>query len=263
LDWLISHPSGHAFTRLHKSAEKAKEFQPMTSPGEYAASVAKEYGCVPLAKAMAEQGKAFGLSEAEITQLITEEAQATFPSLSKEQAFARYTEGDRGRILWKAIDIAKSPPWGRASPYLTFSTVTPADFRPNVISGADAYDRVLDPQAALDEIAALGRKLYPSLPSNLAFARVFEDPKFSDLAARAHRRPSPTTVYEMPRDLRYAKADPVSNSEAPAYNELLTLAKEYQAAHPELTEAQAFEKVYTDPANKDISKRERMESAPR
>jgi hypothetical protein len=67
----------------------------------------------------------------------------------------------------------------------------------------------------------------------------------------------------MPRDLRYAKADPVSNSEAPAYNELLTLAKEYQAAHPELTEAQAFEKVYTDPANKDISKRERMESAPR
>jgi hypothetical protein len=46
-----------------------------------------------------------------------------------------------------------------------------------------------------------------------------------------------------------------------AYAELQAKAAEYRKAHPELTDAQAFEKVYTDPANREIAKRERFESA--
>ena len=48
-----------------------------------------------------------------------------------------------------------------------------------------------------------------------------------------------------------------------AYAALLAKAREHQAAHPELTEAQAFARIYTDRANIELAKRERMESAPR
>jgi hypothetical protein len=46
-----------------------------------------------------------------------------------------------------------------------------------------------------------------------------------------------------------------------AYDEFLAKAAEYRKLHPELSEAQAFDKVYTDPANVTLAKRERMESA--
>jgi hypothetical protein len=48
---------------------------------------------------------------------------------------------------------------------------------------------------------------------------------------------------------------------ATAYEEMLAKAAEYRKAHPELSEHQAFAKVFEDPANRDIAKRERMESA--
>jgi hypothetical protein len=38
-------------------------------------------------------------------------------------------------------------------------------------------------------------------------------------------------------------------------------AEEYRNAHPELSISQAFEKVFTAPANIELAKRERMESA--
>jgi hypothetical protein len=40
-------------------------------------------------------------------------------------------------------------------------------------------------------------------------------------------------------------------------------AEEYRSAHPELSVAQAFEKIFTAPANRELAKRERVESAPR
>jgi hypothetical protein len=59
----------------------------------------------------------------------------------------------------------------------------------------------------------------------------------------------------------YAKSDPAPN-DGDAYGALMAKAREYQAAHPELSEAQAFERVYSDRANVELVKRER-ESAPR
>jgi hypothetical protein len=54
-----------------------------------------------------------------------------------------------------------------------------------------------------------------------------------------------------------------ARSESTAYNELLAKAEEYRKAHPQLSEAQAFAKVFQDPANVALAKRERIESAPR
>jgi hypothetical protein len=56
-----------------------------------------------------------------------------------------------------------------------------------------------NPQAALDALHELGRKLYPHLSADMAFAKVFEDPKHAALAAKAHRRPAATTFFPMPQ----------------------------------------------------------------
>jgi hypothetical protein len=59
----------------------------------------------------------------------------------------------------------------------------------------------------------------------------------------------------------YTKADPAPNTDT-AYTALMAKARDYQTAHPELSEAQAFDKVYTDRSNIELAKRERIESAP-
>jgi len=69
---------------------------------------------------------------------------------------------------------------------------------PQVVGGADARD-VDDPSAALEALHELGRKLYPQLRDDMAFAKVFEDPKYAALARKAHVRPSPITSYAWPR----------------------------------------------------------------
>jgi hypothetical protein len=56
----------------------------------------------------------------------------------------------------------------------------------------------------------------------------------------------------------HVKAD---RSEGTAYNELQAKAAELRKARPELSEAQAFERVYSDRSNIELAKRERQESA--
>jgi hypothetical protein len=60
----------------------------------------------------------------------------------------------------------------------------------------------------------------------------------------------------------YTKADPAPNTDT-AYATLLAKAEAHRDAHPELSVAQCFEKIYTDRANIELAKRERVESAPR
>jgi hypothetical protein len=57
---------------------------------------------------------------------------------------------------------------------------------------------------------------------------------------------------------QHAKSDRGS-----AYGDLMEKAEEYRNSHPELSVAQCFEKIYTDRANIELAKRERIESAPR
>ena len=73
--------------------------------------------------------------------------------------------------------------------------------QPTQVGGADALDTNNDQSKALkqlQEMAAEQVKRSPTLTIDQAFARVFEDPANSELAAKAHRRPTPTTSYPFP-----------------------------------------------------------------
>jgi hypothetical protein len=135
-----------------------------------------------------------------------------------------------------------------------------------VVGGADArdVDNATAAVRAYEEIVRIGREKFPFLPADQQFARVFEDSKYAALAAQAHSRPAPTTIYRPPaaQGTAYTKADPVPNTDS-AYGELMLKAQAYRDAHPELSIAQCFEKIYTDRANVELAKRERMESVPR
>jgi hypothetical protein len=115
----------------------------------------------------------------------------------------------------------------------------------------------------------IGRRQWPRLDEQAAYERAFCDPRNATLVARLYQRPTPTSIYPMPREWlrgegsQHAKSDRGSNSEATAYDELMVKAEEYRNAHPELSVAQCFEKIYTDRANVELAKRERMECAPR
>ena len=132
----------------------------------------------------------------------------------------------------------------------------------NVDTGEEA-------EQARAELMRIGRRQWPRLTEQDAYERAFCDPANASITARLYHRPLPSSIYPMPNEWlrgegsQHAKADRGSNSEATAYGELMVKAEEYRDAHPELSISQAFEKIYTDRANIDLAKRERMESAPR
>jgi hypothetical protein len=122
------------------------------------------------------------------------------------------------------------------------------------------------PEQARAKLMRFGRRQWPRLTEQDAYERAFTDPRNAALTARLYHRPLPTSIYPMPNEWlhgegsQHAKAD---RSDGTAYNELKAKAEEYRDAHPELSVAQCFEKIYTDRANIELAKRERAESAPR
>ena len=90
---------------------------------------------------------------------------------------------------------------------------------------------------------------FPNKSPAAAFSQLFTDHGADGLTIRrAHR-----VVRDEQLGTVYAKAD---RSEGTAYNELMAKAAEYRSAHPELSISQAFEKIYTAPANIALAKRE-------
>jgi hypothetical protein len=243
LQHLLHKPSGQALlARMHKSADQtAKESSNMRS--ETLESILKDAGPVSVCKGIVDRGRA-PCSEAELVASLTKHA-------GGDRAFARLFEVEES--VRSACNIAK------AAEFSVF------DLQPVVVGGEDARDVNNDQSAAVrahEEIVRIAREKFPFLPADQAFARVFEDKNYAALAAQAHQRPGPTTVYAMPKAAAYTKSDPVPNTDT-AYAELMHKAAELRKAQPELSEAQAFSKIYTDAANLDLAKRERMESAPR
>jgi hypothetical protein len=108
------------------------------------------------------------------------------------------------------------------------------------------------------------QKLYPDIKSPAAaFAKLFTADGVDSLILRkAHAVVKASLAEQMfgPTFPAHAKAD---RSEGKAYSELMSKAEEYRNAHPELSISQAFEKVFTSPANIELAKRERVESAAR
>ena len=108
------------------------------------------------------------------------------------------------------------------------------------------------------------QKRFPDKSPAAAFAKLFTDGGADSLTLRkAHAVVKASHAEQMfgPTFPAHAKAvDTGSNS---AYGELMSKAEEYRNVHPELSISQAFEKVFTAPANRELAKRERIESAPR
>jgi hypothetical protein len=115
------------------------------------------------------------------------------------------------------------------------------------------------------------QRLYPNDRPDSAFSKLFESEESvrracNFIKVQAHRSSGMTTIYEMPDPPRgaaataYTKSDPAPGADS-AYAELQAKAAEYRKAHPGLSEAQAFERVYSDRSNIELAKRERQESA--
>jgi hypothetical protein len=194
LHHLLYHRDGQRLVTRMKAAEPEKESTTMDRI-EGLTDAMKGVGMETFCKNLIANASE-GVSEHELTEAATRYAKSLYPDLSGPQAFARLFESDVN--LRRACQIAKTASDTNYRPFVTEARVTAENFRPVVVSGSDAYDAVFDQKNALDELAALGRKLYPKLPSNQAFAKVFEDPKYAALAARAHQRPIATTSFPFP-----------------------------------------------------------------
>jgi hypothetical protein len=244
LDHLLNSSRGSALlARLHKAADQTKEYDMRHT--ETLESILKDAGPVSVCKSIVARGRS-PCGEHELVAALAKHA-------GGDRAFSRLFEAEES--VRRACQIAKSA---------EFSVF---DIKPVVVGGPDAmHDANDDDDSAVlrahEEIVRIAREKFPFLPADQAFARVFEDKNYAALAAQAHQRPGPTTVYAMPRAAAYTKSDPVPNTNTLAYAELMLKAEAYRSAHPELSLAQCFAKIYTDKGNVELAKRERIESSP-
>jgi hypothetical protein len=252
LDFLLNKPGGRALLARLKAADPqpAKE-----STMDSLTAIMKSTGIAATCAAIVQKGST-AISEEEIVSAVTKIAAERYENMSPAQAFAKiYTaSGDEARVLHKAIEIAK---------------LSAFDVKPIEVGFEDAYttSELTAAVRASEEIVRIGREKFPFLSAAQQYARVFEDSNYAALAAQVHRRPSPTTIYQMPVSTApgrtaYTKSDPALGTDK-AFDELMVKAAELRKTQPNLTEAQAFSAIYTDRGNIELAKRERAESAPR
>jgi len=237
---------------LHRTRKAEKE-----EPMDTVYSIMKSSGIGATCAAIVAKGST-SLTELEIVEAATLVASKRHPELLPAQAFDRvYSDPEEGRVLQHALKIAK------AAEFAVF------DIKPVAVGGEDAQDvdNATAAMRAYEEILRIAREKFPFLPADQAFVRTLEDKNYAALAEQALSRPQPTTIYAMPGSTApgrgaYTKSDPAPNADT-AYGELMRKAEEYRSAHPGLSIAQCFDKIYTDRANVELAKRERLESAPR
>jgi hypothetical protein len=73
-----------------------------------------------------------------------------------------------------------------------------ADLAPLVVGGSDTRD-LSDESEAIAQLKELGRRKWPTASEAQQFANAFTDPANARLAAKAHKRPVPSSVYAFPR----------------------------------------------------------------
>jgi hypothetical protein len=149
-------------------------------------SIAKDYGVAKVCKFIVDEGRSHGITESELCKLVDDEAQKYRKAGERPNTcFERFYNAPENLDLRKAIAVCKG-------------TRLPLTIEPRMVGG-EAID-VNDVEAALKQLRALAelqRARAPWQSEAQAFAAVFE--ARPDLAARAHRRPSPTTSYAFPR----------------------------------------------------------------
>jgi hypothetical protein len=238
LDHLLNSPHGNALlARLHKAADQTERESTMRT-SETLESILKDCGPVRLCKGIVDRGRA-PCTEAELVALITKH-------VGGNRAFAKLCETEPDVL--RACSIAKAGE---------------LDVEPQVF-GREAMNpnQPTNMVAAYTEILRDIREQFPSRTGAQQLAMADEE-----LARRHHVRPQANyaNVYAMPLETRSTEkhVEKRDGLRGDAYGELLAKAEEYRDTHPELSISQAFAKVYTDPANREISKRERIESASR
>ena len=85
------------------------------------AIVMRHGGVDPLALAIVHKGRSEGITEAELTQVATEQAKREWPDLSEAAAFTRRyaEESPRGLALRKAINVCKAGAMAYPHPFPT------------------------------------------------------------------------------------------------------------------------------------------------
>ena len=102
------------------------------------------------------------------------------------------------------------------------------------------------------------KRLYPELTRERAFVKVFTAPDAEGQAIRHFWQISK----QAPLDDDEAE-DEAEGVEDDALEELKELARQLRVRCPQLTKAQAFTKIYTDPENAKLAQRERRANRPR
>src|SRR5262249_54049861 len=146
-------------------------------------------GIGAIAKSIVEDDHAYSITEHELTDLVIECARRDHRGLSDAQAFTKVftDQSEAGVVLRKAFSVVKT---AGAAPHF--------DLQPPVLDGKDALD-VDDPSEAIRQLTELGRQKWPTASEAEAFERALTDPANAKLAAKAHRRPSPTSVFPFPK----------------------------------------------------------------
>jgi hypothetical protein len=186
LHHLLNTPHGAALLHRTRTHKAEKESQPMTSLQDIVKSFGVD-GVVEIAKNIVEEQKSSRITEHELVELATTAAQSAYPTLSPSQAFAKLYASER--VLREAVQVAKAMPFV-------------ADLSPLVVGGeanrgGDVNPN--DPAEAIAQLKELGARKWPTASEAQQFANAFTHPGHEKLAARAHRRPTPTTHYPMPR----------------------------------------------------------------
>jgi hypothetical protein len=255
LQHLLHKPSGQALlSRMSKAATHKKDHLPMDTLH----SIMKAGSISGVCAAIVSKGSTT-ISEHELVAAVGKVAQERWPELTESQAFSKVysDQAAEGRVLRQAIAVAKAS---------LAETMLGPGLPVMVVGGSAAQDvnSATDAEAARAELMRIGRKQYPRSSENEVFERAFSDPRNATIVARLYQRPTPTSIYPMPNEwLRGDGSQHAKSDRGSAYNDLMQKAEEYRDAHPELSIAQAFEKVFTAPANRELAKRERRENAVR
>jgi hypothetical protein len=171
LDYLLNTSRGQAhLSRM----SKGKDHSTMDRTTELRDVAKAKGGVIAIAKAIIDEQRGYGISEAEFVELATEHAKAQHPELTDAQAFEKLYANP---MIWRACNLLKSMP-------------IVADITPLVVGGPDAMHAAMDDteqSEAYAQLQALGQQRWPNEQSAIQFSRASE--ARPDLLAKAHVRP--------------------------------------------------------------------------
>jgi hypothetical protein len=194
------------------------------------------------------------------------------PSIADLEALAQRVMRMRANI--RATPRDSFQPWPDAKPEVTAKgfPMNRADELETLVKRAGSFAGLCKRVAAGRhhdisewELATMARgyamSRFPELTSEQAFAKIYGDARSSG-EARAFWDACEALKQAgfMPTRLDDEEDDDEENGEETALDEIAEKAKALRRRDPTLTAEQAFAKAYTDPANRDLAKRERRQN---